>query len=198
MKDNIVADSSFYCCYESDINKRDILLSFLDCYQFNLGKRISEELPLGLKKDNRFLHFVRKFDGDYFELVKPFFGRSEKHKKDGEYEAIGIAYHLNKTNQLKYLVIDDKRAYKFTLRHFSILSPYLTRTIGFVRLCCYCDKTLSYQQGIMILNQIHLAYQNQNFAPPMEKKRPCSVDKKVYENILMPLIEQLKIDSHNG
>lgn len=198
MTECVVADSSFYCCCESDIKKRAVLISLLSKYDFFIGKRINEEIPVSLLECEDFTNSVFIIKENFFELIRPFFTRSAEHEKDGEYEAIGIAYHLNEHYSLKYLILDDIIAYKFTKRNFDALSKKLTRTIGFVKICCYIDKTLLPKQALEILFEMKKSFEIYERNNSEKKKRPCSLDPKVYNTILIPLIVQLQDDNRNG
>jgi plasmid maintenance system antidote protein VapI len=193
----VVADSSFYCCYDSDIKKREFLLNCLRIYQFFIGNKIRSELPPALTDSTEFLNSVGIIEENFFELIRPFFNRSNKHKDDGEYEAIGIAYYINENFDLKYLIIDDIIAYKFTVRHFPILAQKMTRTIGFVKKCCYEDKAISPDLAIEILEAMRQSFQNMQSQSDL-KRRPCSLDQNIHDKILIPLISQIKEDYKYG
>ncbi|ETA68461.1 hypothetical protein MettiDRAFT_1932 [Methanolobus tindarius DSM 2278] len=190
MCDNVVADSSFYICYCDDIKKHDFLSDILSLYSFHVGPIIKGELPEDLIDSNYFQSSVAVNDASFFELVKPYFGRIDSHKNDGEYEAIGLAYDLNTTSNLKCLIIDERRAYNFVNSNFPSLKSKLTRNIGFILNCCQTDKTVSVHLVIDILESIKEciieAETNGN------QKRPCSFDKKTCEEIIVKLIKQLK------
>lgn len=190
MFNNIVADASFYICYQDDINKREILDIFLDSYTFYIGPCILSELPALLSKNDRFQSSIKLNNEQFFELIKPFFGRSENHRNDGEYEAIGLAYHLNLHFGLKYLIIDDKRAYNFVNANFPSLKNKLTRNIGFIIKSCKKDSTISLVMAIEILESIKEYVEK--VISEGTNCRPCSVDIKVCRKILIPLIGQLK------
>ena len=193
MNETVVADTSFYLCYHDDINKRDFLDVFLDSYSFHLGPRILNELPVALSKSDRFLSAIKFNDECFFELIKPYFGRSENHRNDGEYEAIGLAYHLNFHFGLKYLIIDDKRAYNFVTANFTSLEHKLIRNIGFIVNSCKKDSIISLEMAIEILESIKLCVEKG--ISEGNTNRPCSIDMKVCRKILIPLIKELK-DEH--
>ena len=190
MNETVVADTSFYLCYHDDINKRDFLDVFLDSYSFHLGPRILNELPVALSKSDRFLSAIKFNDECFFELIKPYFGRSENHRNDGEYEAIGLAYHLNFHFGLKYLIIDDKRAYNFVKANFTSLEHKLIRNIGFIVNSCKKDSIISLAMAIEILESIKLCVEKG--ISEGNTNRPCSIDMKVCRKILIPLIKELK------
>ncbi|MDI9394462.1 MAG: hypothetical protein QM426_03155 [Euryarchaeota archaeon] len=190
MTENIVADTSFYLCYHNDIRNNECLNAFLDSYSFYLGSRILSELPKSLVESDNFLSVVNFNDESFFELIKPFFGRSTTHENDGEYEAIGLAYHLNLHFGLKYLIIDDGRAYKFVASNFKSLEHKLTRNIGFIVKSYKEDSVLSLKMAIEILESIKLCVQKA--ITEGSTSRPCSADPKVCREILIPLIQKLK------
>lgn len=198
MTECIIADSSFYCCCETDIQKREVLISLLLKYDFVIGNNIKDELPPTLLECKEFTESVLLIDENFFELIRPFFARSPKHEHDGEYEAIGIAFHLNEQYDLKYLILDDSIAYKFTKKNFHELSKKLTRTIGFFKKCCYFDKALTPEQTYEILLEMKKSFENYKVNNSEKRKRPCSLDQKVYSTILIPLIAQLQDDNKNG
>jgi len=75
------------------------------------GDRLAGELPETLVRDPDFSQRVTEYNFDYFQLIKPFFGRSPRHANDGEYEAIGIGYMLDLQGRLRLLILDDRRPY---------------------------------------------------------------------------------------
>lgn len=198
MVECVIADSSFYCCCESDIKKRDVLISLLLKYDFFLGKRIKNEIPASLSNCEEFTKSVSIIEENFFELIRPFFTRSAEHENDGEYEAIGIAYHLNEHYNLRYLILDDIVAYKFTKKNFASISKKLILTLGFVKICCYEDKTLSFDESHEMLLEMKRSFEIYEKDPSLKKKRPCSLDSTIYTQILIPLISQLEDDHKNG
>ncbi|MHA1300799.1 MAG: hypothetical protein ACTSO9_15385 [Candidatus Helarchaeota archaeon] len=182
----VTSDSSFFICFYCDLQNSDYLHFFLKIYDIFLGQRIFNELPKKLHKDKKFLSKITFINYDYYQLIMPFFGSHPKHIKDGEYEAIGLAYFLNLNNNLKYLIIDEKRARNFTKRFFPELAKKQVGTIGFIRDCCCEDKKIKPNLAIEIL------YKIKNAVETSIKKRPCSLGKKDYRNILIPIIEKIK------
>jgi len=195
MPENIVADTSFFVCYESDLKKRTCLLNFMNIYTFHIGEKIRRELPLSLANCKEFCSLVKDREEPFIELVKPLISRSERHKNDGEYEAIGIAYHLNEHYSLKYLIIDEKVAYNFTYTHFPTLQGKLTRSIGFVKKSCMEDKIISHNMALHIFNCMKRRFEEYS---KENKGRPCSIDGKVYSNILIPSMKEIEVDRNNG
>ena len=185
MSECIVSDSSFYICFLSDLKKRKWLYKFLNYYSFHLGEKILGELPDCVRKDEGFIVKVSIDEYDYYELIKPFFGREKKHRDDGEYEAIGIAYHLNRKNSLKCLIIDESKARNFVNRHFPKLREKLVGTIGFIR-NCYLEESIDIVCALDILTSIKDAVEKG------EKERPCSMNEKNYRKILMPAIKGIR------
>ncbi len=189
MEEGVSSDSSFYICFADDIKRIDWLFKIIDIYSFYLGEKIWKELPEYLTDNKEFSSKVKRLNSvvDYYELLKPYFGRDPKHLDDGEYEAIGIAYYLHEKGCLKYLILDDRRVRRFVEKHFSIFKDKLTGTIGFIRDCCCKDRKLSPEHVIEILLLIKESVESNN------DKRPCSIDKtKGYEKILIPTIEKIK------
>jgi len=186
MVECVISDSSFYICFSCDLKRKDWLYNFLEIYSFYLGTKILNELPSSLFKDKKFISKVNKHNCDYYELIKPFFGRKSKHRDDGEYEAIGIAYYLLSKDCLKYLILDESIARNFVERYFPDLKEKLVGTIGFIRACCCVDKNIHPKHAIGILNTIKETVEKG------EKDRPCNMDKKNYQKILIPVMKDIK------
>lgn len=186
MRDSVVADSTFYSCCACDVKRKDILFRFLSVYPFFLGDKISDELPESLVNDKDFAQLVSVYNFDYFQLIKPFFGRSSHHTDDGEYEAIGIGYMLDVQDKLRFLILDDRRPNKFAKRHFIHLAPRVKGTIGFVQEACCEDRRVSKDYALEFLLEIVAALTSG------KKQRPCSIDPESYTAILMPAIEYIK------
>jgi len=186
MRDSVAADSTFYSCCTCDIKRKDILTNFLRAYSFYVGNRILSELPNSLVSDNNFIQSVNVANFDYYELIKPFFGRNPDHINDGEYEAIGIGYMLDMEDRLRFLIIDDRRPYKFVKRHFSHLASRMNGTIGFVQNACCEDRRITPNEALDFLLEI------KNALNSSEKTRPCSINPDVCRAILMPAIEYIR------
>ena len=186
MRDCVVADSTFYSCCACDIKRKDILFRFLSLYPFYLGEKISSELPEFLTNNNDFSRSVNEYNFDYFQLIKPFFGRNASHVDDGEYEAIGIGYMLDVQDKLRFLILDDRRPNKFAKTHFVRLASRVTGTIGFVQEGCCTDRKISADHALEFLNEIKQA------VTEGEKERPCSITPDACRAILMPAIEYIK------
>lgn len=186
MKNSVSADSSMYICLAGDLRESKLLSNYLNSYRFFVGSKILNEIKKIMTNNKEFYSKVTILEYDYYELIKPFFFRDESHFEDGEYEAIGIGFHLNNYGMLKYLVIDEKRARNFVQRNFSRLFDKLVGTIGFIRDSCIKDKKISLKRAIEVLSTIQKIVKNS------EGKRPCSLDKKNYEKILIPTINLLQ------
>ncbi len=186
MRECISSDSSFYICFLNELEREDWLFDFLDSYSFYMGERINSEVFEKNPKNEMLKVKVEDLgEFNYYELIRPYFGRSIDKMKDGEYEAIGIAHFLKDWGILSYLILDDLRPRKFVLRHFPQLQDNLVGTIGFIRDCCCLDKKISQKRAIEILNSIkkslELGY----------KERPCGMDTKSYKSILIPVISKI-------
>lgn len=186
VNESIVADSSFYICFACDLKRKDWLYKFVRFYLFYLGKRILGELPKSLTNNKNFMSELHIDEYNYYALIKPIFGRDPKHIDDGEYEAIGIAHYLEVKRSLRYLIIDDSKSRNFVKRHFPVLEDYLVGTIGFIRECCCYDKKISAEEAINILATI------KNAVEEGERIRPCRMDEKNYQKILMPAIQKIR------
>jgi len=186
MRDSVVADSTFYICCTCDIKRKDILFRFLSAYSYFLGDRILGELPKPLTSTTDFSRLVTVYNFDYYQLLKPYFGRNPHHIHDGEYEAIGIGYMLDAQDKLRFLILDDRRPNKFAKKHFSSLAPRVKGTLGFVKEACCEDQRISREHALEFLREI------ENTLTRGKKQRPCSIDPEIYTAILMPVIEYIK------
>lgn len=165
MKKNVVADTSFFICNICDLKKYDLLLRYLDLYQFYAGNNIKRELP-NVRSHNEEIRRKICFMStkvNYGELFKLLSSRSPHHiKNNGEYEAIGIAIELSLTESLHCLVLDDKRPKKFVLNKIVPLFPKLKGkiygTIRFIDNSCRIDKLIPKSQCIDHLQAIHHAW----------------------------------------
>jgi hypothetical protein len=186
MRDSVVADSTFYSCCACDIKRKDILFRFLSAYPFFLGDKILGELPERLTNDSDFTQLVTIHNFDYYQLIKPFFGRDPHHIHDGEYEAIGIGYMLDAQGKLRFLILDDRRPNKFAKRHFIHLAPRVKGTIGFVQDACCEDQRITQEHALEFLVEIETTLTSG------KKQRPCSMDLEILRTILMPAIEYIR------
>lgn len=187
---NVVADSTFYICYSSDINKIDFLNTLVKSYSFHIGPHVLKELPHNLVSCDLFISSLDINEISFFEIVKPYFGRTNIHEDDGEYEAIGIAYHLDTFSDLNHLIIDDKIAYNFVQNNFPSLKSKLIRNIGFIVNCCKTDAVVPLDYIIELLETIKQCVEKSYSSG--SKKRPCSIDIKLCKTYLVSLIKQLK------
>ncbi len=186
MRDSVAADSTFYSCCACDIKRKDILFRYLSVYRFYLGDRITSELPGALVRDSDFSQRITEYNFDYFQLIKPFFGRNRRHANDGEYEAIGIGYMLDLQGRLRFLILDDRRPYKFVQKHFAGLAARLTGTIGFIRESCCKEEKISPKYALEFFDEIKRA------VTAGGGKRPCSLTPEICRAILMPAIEYIR------
>ncbi|MCZ7382161.1 MAG: hypothetical protein O8C64_11415 [Candidatus Methanoperedens sp.] len=190
-EDGIVPDSSFYICFTNDLKRRECFYEVANLYSVYIGRRILKEICKEVSGDKNFLSTVRIINFDYYELIKPYFGRNEDHIDDGEYEAIGIAHFLAEKGYLKYLIIDETRAKNFVTKHFPYLINNTVGTIGFIRDSCCKDRKISTSKALGILNAIKEAVDSG------KTNRPCSMDTKSYKNILIPTIEIIRKTSRD-
>ncbi len=198
----VVSDTSFFSCFSKDLSNKDILYDIINLYQFIIGTELHREISTHLSDGDKFFtnvnHFYYKYD--YFSLILPFLTRNQKHLKDGEYEAIGISYFIKTEGdilglKLKYLIIDERKGRNFVSNYFPLLVDNLVGTIGFIRDCCLKDKKISCKSALSILYCI-----KKKVEIYLEKggKRPCSMDSKSYDEILLPLIKIIEGDLENG
>lgn len=190
MKQNIVADTSFYSCSIKDLNRLDLLLHYLENYQFHAGHIIldKELLPHIDCAKTIADKISRKETLNYTELFRALCQRDDEHlENDGEYEAIGIALELALTNDLHSLIIDDATPRKLAQK-ISLLEDKTRGTIGFIRDSYHKDSIITKEQCIAHLKAIHSSYENN----PDKTHRPCSMDDKLVQKVLLPLIQELE------
>jgi len=192
MLDCISSDTTFYICVGEDLQRQDHLCSFLESYPFFLGPNIFRELPESLQMRKDFQKSVNKIDGNFFELLKPFFGRDKKHETDGEYEAIGIACNLERKKELRFLILDEKRARNFVKTHFTFLIPKMIRSLGFLKIICCDDGRIKREIVIEILETLiqGIEQNESNYGP--QQRRPCGMTINNYKNIVVPILDQVR------
>jgi hypothetical protein len=189
----IASDSTFYICISEDAQNQKTLCEIIERYPFFLGKNILEELPTSLKERQDFKKSINYLDGNYFELVKPYFGREKKHEKDGEYEAIGIAYHLERMNLLKSLIIDERRAQNFVKSHFPSLTIKLIRSFGFLKNACCVDKKIQRDVVIDFFETLIVHVKDNSISKDNGKqRRPCGMTSENYVDIIIPIVKQIQ------
>jgi len=195
LKNKVVADTSFFCCYAYNLKRSDWLLHYLDLYEFHYGPNIKRELSsLHDHKDLIYDKLVYE-NHDYNELFKALSDRDDKHiEEDGEYDAIGIAITLSLTNSLKYLVLDDKGPKNFAKFQiaalFKELDGKICGTVGFINNSHCTDALIQRDHCVEILKtiyQTHCEYEMRG-----DPKRPCSMDSRFVKNELIPLISKLE------
>lgn len=185
----VSSDATFYICFADDLGRKEWLYMLMKFYSFYIGKRILAEISRSktLCNDIKFCALVKVANVDYYELVRPYFGRKPKHIDDGEYEAIGIAHFLYLKGCLHYLIIDESRARNFVNTHFKYLADKMVGTVGFIRDCCIKDKILDSGLAIDILTAIKNKIEQVN-----NRKRVCGLCKKDYKKLVAPILEKFR------
>jgi hypothetical protein len=182
----VSSDSSFYICFSDDLNRRSLLDKVVVAYQFHIGDNIRQEMPESLRNDPSFMANLVHSSCNYFELVRPFFGRGSQHEADAEYEAIGIGHHLNEQGRLYYLILDDRKARAFVKAHFPALQRHLVGTFGFIRDSCCVDGVVFPLEAISILKEVRVV------AEKGMKTRPCGIEEGRINEVLEPIAEQIR------
>jgi predicted nucleic acid-binding protein len=188
MAGSVAPDATFLICFLSDINRRDWLFNFMDCYSFHIGPVVMNEMPKGTRSNPEFAKRIIVAQLDYYQLLKPILGKNRERYGDGEYEAIGIAYELLSAGKLSYLITDDKQARNFVKNNLPDLAAKLVGTIGFVRDSCIKDTKTSSNAAIEILECMKKAFETVT----NPRKRPCSMDANICREILVPTLELLR------
>lgn len=194
---NVVADNSFYSCHVCDLQRIEWLERYFSLYQFHYGTNLRSEMPKRITS-SQCLNAATFHERDYSELFRPFIGRTPIHHNDGEYEAIGIACNLALTDDLAYLILDDrvpnKCAKRIAEEKILALQGKVIGTIGFIRDSHLKDQLLNQGEVLEILHAIHDRFQAQS--SPSGKHRPCSMDPHVVENVLLPVIADIEARTH--
>jgi len=150
----IVADSSFFICFLEDIKRPDILIFFLNKFEFAFGDKVYSEINrcehYNLIKDNEHLNLIS--DLNFSEILRPFFSKYENIKGEGEIIALAVVlYGLKRINRL---IIDDDEPRHFVERNLPHLVGIMTGTVGFVGKCCYEMHILEKDQSLQIIYEI--------------------------------------------
>lgn len=197
MKKNVVADTSFFICNACTLKRCDLLLQYLDLYQFHAGKNIMDEIPHMEPCDKEIRSKIKSINvnANYIELFKPISTRNSDHiENDGEYEAIGIAIELSLTKEgLHCLILDDKKAKNFASSKFPQLHGKIHGTIGFIYNSYKEDRLISKPQCLYHLKAIYQAYVEHKKDGILE--RPCAMDENSVNKHLLPLIK--KVENNN-
>lgn len=183
----VFADSSFFICFLEEL-KQSNCYNFLDYYDFAIGSKVFKEINKHL--DNNLinkLNFCPEENYNYNALIAPLLSNKEKNEDKGEYEVIGLSFHYLSSNQVKYVIIDDKRARNFAENHFKELEKYITGTIGLI-IRCSKDNFISETDAIDILKNIEFTIENHKETPG---NFICSLGKKSYKKIINNAIKEL-------
>ena len=159
-KIHVVSDATFYIRFLDDIDMPIDLVKFLTTYQYHYGTIILNEVSQSknfIKIKGEFLTLCIHYkydDYDYRALFAPILTRNEKHRYDGEYEAIMIAYHLNEYRNLDILIIDDKSPRNLVIRNFPKFANKLRRTEELICNSYMPHSAIGKEKVIEILEQI--------------------------------------------
>lgn len=183
----VFADSSFFICFLEEL-KQSNCYNFLDYYDFAIGSKVFKEIENHLDNDiiNK-LYFCPDENYNYSALIAPILSNEVKNKNKGEYEVIGLSLHYLHSNQVKYIIIDDKRARNFAENHFKELKNFITGTIGLI-IFCSKDKFISKTDAVNILKDIEFAIENHD---ETQGSFICSLGKKSYKKIINNAIKKL-------
>ena len=189
----VFADSSFYICFINELNQPDCY-NFLDYYNFALGHKVLSEIENQITKNiTEKIHICPNDNYNYDVLISPLLSNEEKNKEKGEFEIIGLSLYYLNFNNVKYIIIDDKKANKFAKKHFPELTEYLTGTIGLIKYCSY-DGFISPTTSINILEDIKYAIENHDES---RGNFICSLGKNSYKKIINKVIDEL-MEENNG
>lgn len=191
----VIADTTFYLFFYSDIKDSKSLYHILKKYDMYIGKKIKYELRKHITNDKEFQLLIRDIDTDvdFGELLKIFYQfllkeypEYVKNISNAEYEAISISYLLKQNDELDYLIIDEKYAYNFVMNNLNYLKQNLVRTIRFLYISSIIDKILSKKYVIGILDKIEKAIWN--------GENPLYLTKDIWNKEIKPIVLELKGD----
>ena len=152
--DFTVADSSFYICFLEDIKRSDTLLLMFNEFDFAMGDKVHSEISkcthYGSIQGNK--HIVVVSGLNFAEILRPFFGKYETEK--GEGEIIALAVLLHGMRRIKRLIIDEDGPREFVERNLPHLKYLMTGTVGFVGKCNYEMHILEKDYSLQILSEI--------------------------------------------
>lgn len=154
LKDSVIADSSFYVFFLSDIERPAYLLMIAkSCTLLAPDLVISE---LGKHHDSEILSRIVDATDLYrygiIQALTPFIERDQAVK--GEHEVIALAHVMRSRNLPFTLVLDDRAANRFARRNFPDLRDATTGTMGFV-VKCYTRRAIFTQaQALEILGSM--------------------------------------------
>lgn len=183
----VFADSSFYICFINELGQPDCY-NFLNYYTFALGCKVFNEIQDQIAENIYEKIFICPNDNyNYDVLIAPLLTNKEKNRKKGEFEIIGLSLYYLNFEQVKYIIIDDKKAKKFAKKYFPELTEYITGTIGLIKYCSH-DGFISPRTSISILKDIEHTIENHAESPG---DFICSLGKRNYKNIINKVIEEL-------
>jgi hypothetical protein len=191
---HVVADTSFYLLFYADIGDKESLHHLLRQFEMHAGERLRSELKKHIVDDPVFDQSVHNVsnDVDFVRILKSFY--SFLHEQfpeyanwlvDGEFEAMGISYHLNRRGILRYLVMDDKDARSFVEGQLATLRSVLVRTPIFLYKAHKVDKKLGRKFVVEILENIRTAI--------ARGKSPLNLDFEAWEKYIKPLIDSMNL-----
>jgi len=187
----IVADSTFYLLFYADLSDCDSLHKIIMAFDFYVGNKIKDELKNHISKDDVFskrildvsqdVNFIQILKG-FYQFLQREFPTYSNWIKDGEFEAIGISYHLNRMGRLRFLIIDDNDARRFVEKELNTLHQFLIRTPAFLCVSCkngHFDKAFV----VKILNNIKVSIE--------AGKSPLRLEINGWKKYIKPLIDSL-------
>lgn len=189
----VVADSTFYILFYSDIHDNKSLYHILDKYDMYVGKKLKDELKNHIGTDHVFQKLTNDIEHevDFALLLKSFYTFLLKeypevnHKiNDAEYEAMGLSYLLKQHENLCHLIIDDKYAYNFVNRNLAYIKTELKRTLGFLYYSYDKEAILERDFVAKIFDKIEKSIE--------EGGKPLYLTKEIWNEKIRPL--KIKID----
>lgn len=154
----IVADSSFYICFLSNIKRPDYLVNVIKRLNLFIGRVVKTEIE-GSDNFNSIKGLIGNklsfFEYDkYRELLRPFFSASEI--KRGETEVIAISVIFHNLGFEVLIVMDDIQPRNYISRNFTELKSSLKWTIEFVKYLCEV-RIFSKEDTIKVLKMIEVS-----------------------------------------
>jgi len=186
-----VADSSFYILFYADLEDSKSLHTILNNFKMFIGEKILLELKRYVCQDQNFSKLINDVSSDvdfslllkrFYHFLRQEFPQYNNWIMDGEFEAMGISYHLKRQGVLNYLIIDDNDARDFAKRELVSLKDALIRTPTFLHKSCV-NGDLDREFVISILKRVKGAIER--------GKSPFYLDCEGWKKYISPIVDDL-------
>ncbi|MCK5015618.1 MAG: hypothetical protein KAS32_00985 [Candidatus Peribacteraceae bacterium] len=190
----IVADSSFHIFFCSEINETSILKKIVQAYEMYYGDAIKNEVLNCISENKDVYNNVENISldinfknilSDFYDYLLNQYSQLKNRIDDGEWEAIGISYHLHSIGKMEYLIIDEKYAYNFVISKLPTLRTHIVRTLRFVYSASKKDAKLNQTDAIYIFNRTKEEIRS--------GKTPLYLTRDIWDARIEPLMARLRL-----